>query len=195
MCELRGKLLQWHDETALNIWHIHNNDQCIIKNMLADDVILHDKASTGIWKDIKKDVSPRIDCVPNVNNDYPCGIVIVGKNRTRMTIKNIESLHKHIKHNRLKYFIGSDRSDVGHVECIEQCLKSLNCKYEIICSTPTRYGLGAIMNMALQRAFRFSPIALCIENDMIIHNDLDIHDYIGVLLHSNIGNIGFRYYI
>lgn len=49
--------------------------------------------------------------------------------------------------------------------------------------------------MALEKAFMFSPIAMCIENDMILHKDLDVHKYIELLLHTNVGNVGFRYYM
>lgn len=60
-----------------------------------------------------------------MNNDHPLAVVIVGRNRTRMTIKNIESMHKHLKHSNVKYFIGSDRSKTATLTALCNILSLL----------------------------------------------------------------------
>lgn len=117
-------------------------------------------------------------------------VVIVGKNRTLMTIECIKSIKQHFKCKDYMIIVGSDRSDHGHVQALNYYMNTLDVKHKVLecCS------LGGMMNKCCDEAFGTSEHVLCIENDMILHRDLFIDQFIDLLEHTNAGNVQFRYF-
>ena len=132
-------------------------------------------------------------------------IVIVGKDRTRMSCAVIDHLIEHIK-NATPYFICvSDRSKAGHDEAITNHLLACGVKdFEVLRTMPeeNRYGWGAAINIGLECAFgkhdenenwrMFQPSALVVDNDWLLQRDLDIDKYLYALAFSDIGAITFK---
>ena len=125
-------------------------------------------------------------------------VVVVGKDRTRMTCAVLDHLKEHIK-NATPYFICvSDRSRAGHDAVIEKHLQSLGeTEYQVLRTLPEedRYGWGAAINIGLECAFdvcKESICALVVDNDWLLQKDLDIDKYLYAFTFSNMGAITFK---
>ena len=119
-------------------------------------------------------------------------VVIVGRDRTLMTIECIKNIIQHLKDVKVNIIVGSDRSSNGHVQAIKYFLSTLDITYRtklLECET-----LGGMMNTCCDEAFKMSEFVLCIENDMILHRDMHAYQFIDVLRSTNVGNMQFRYF-
>ena len=126
----------------------------------------------------------------NLRHMKHISVIVVGHNRTLMTIECIKSVLQHLKHPDFDIIVGSDRSDNGHVQAIDTYLKTCNVKYQILECT----SFGGMMNDCCKKAFEDSRFALMIENDMILHRDLHIDNYLDTLDSTNVGNVQFKYF-
>ena len=125
-------------------------------------------------------------------------IVIVGKDRTRMTCAVIDALKRHIKNAKPYFICVSDRSRAGHDKVVENHLRSM-CeeRFEVLRTLPeeNRYGWGCAINLGLQCAFdvcKESSFALVVDNDWILQRDLDIEKYDYAFALSEIGAVTFK---
>ena len=125
-------------------------------------------------------------------------VVIVGKDRTRMTCAVIDHIKAHVK-NATPYFICvSDRSREGHSKVIAHHLKDIGERQFMVLQTDpssNRYGWGAAINIGLECAFdicKGSPCALVVDNDWLLQKDLDIEKYMYTFMFSRIGAITFK---
>ena len=117
-------------------------------------------------------------------------VVVIGKNRTLMTIECIKSIKQHLKVSEFNIVVGSDRSEPGHIQAIDFYLKTLDVQSKVL----ECFSLGGMMNACCDEAFKTSNNVLCIENDMILHRDLHIEQFIDLLEGTNVGNVQFRYF-
>jgi hypothetical protein len=53
-------------------------------------------------------------------------VVVIGKNRTLMTIECIKNIMQHLKGAEFNIIVGSDRSEPGHVQAVNYYLSTLN---------------------------------------------------------------------
>lgn len=134
----------------------------------------------------------------NTSDSQILPVVIVGKDRTRMTCAVIDHLKAHIK-NATPYFICvSDRSRQGHDKVIENRLRAIGEEqFAVLHTLPeeNRYGWGATINIGLECAFsdcKESPCALVVDNDWLLQRDLDIDKYLYAFMFSDIGAITFK---
>lgn len=127
-------------------------------------------------------------------NGKPIPIVVVRRDRTRMTIHNILEFNKHTPNNRKTYIVCSDRSYQNHCRAIHSELEKYGINDVVMTQTnDARHGLGAAMNNGLSIAFQSSDNAFVIENDYCLRKDLDLGFYGTVLSRSNIGHISFKH--
>lgn len=125
-------------------------------------------------------------------------VVIVGKDRTRMTCAVIDHIKKHIRNAKPYFICVSDRSRAGHDVVVENHLKEIGeTKYEVLRTLPeeNRYGWGCAINIGLDCAFdvcKDSDFALVVDNDWLLQRDLDIDKYGYAFAFSNIGAITFK---
>ena len=126
-------------------------------------------------------------------------IVIVGKDRTRMTCAVIDALLNHIKNAKPYFICVSDRSRAGHDKVVESHLNEIGVSNHIVIRTlpeEDRYGWGAAMNLGLSCAFDVCQDATCalvVDNDWILQRDLDIDKYLYAFAFSSIGAITFKH--
>lgn len=126
-------------------------------------------------------------------------IIIVGKDRTRMTFAVIDALLKHIKNANPYFICVSDRSRAGHDKAIENHLNEVGIvNYQVLRTLPEedRYGWGAAMNLGLSCACDVCQDATCalvLDNDWILQRDLDIDKYLYAFAFSSIGAITFKH--
>lgn len=132
------------------------------------------------------------------NTDFVLPVVIVGKDRTRMTCAVIDHIKEHIKNANPYFICVSDRSRAGHDTAIEHHLNAICEKeYQVLRTLPeeNRYGWGAAINIGLECAFdvcKDSSFALVVDNDWLLQRDLDIDKYAYSFKYSDIGGITFK---
>lgn len=140
-----------------------------------------------------------IICTMSENRLPELPIIIVGKDRTRMTCAVIDALLKHIKNANPYFICVSDRSRAGHDKVVESHLNKIGVSnHEVIRTLPEedRYGWGAAMNLGLSCAFDVCQEATCalmVDNDWILQRDLDIDKYLYAFAFSSIGAITFKH--
>lgn len=133
-----------------------------------------------------------------ISKEFVLPVVVVGKDRTRMTCAVIDHLKAHIK-NATPYFICvSDRSRPGHDKVVENHLRSMGEeRFEVLRTIPeeNRYGWGCAINLGLQCAFdvcKESSFALVVDNDWLLQRDLDIDKYSSAFACATIGAVTFK---
>lgn len=124
-------------------------------------------------------------------------VVIVGKDRTRMTCAVIDHIKAHINNATPFFICVSDRSRAGHDEVIRKHLHSLGeTKFEVLHTMPDYncYGWGAAINLGLHCAFRSNDFnyALVVDNDWLLQRDLDIEKYAYVTSVCDVGAVTFK---
>ena len=125
-------------------------------------------------------------------------VVIVGKDRTRMTCAVIDHIKEHVKNAKPFFICVSDRSRPGHDIVVENHLKEIGeTEYQVLRTLPeeNRFGWGCAINLGLQCAFDVcndSKFALVVDNDWLLQKDLDIDKYAYAFEFSNIGAITFK---
>ena len=120
-------------------------------------------------------------------------IIIAGKNRTLMTIENIRCVMKHLKYDDYEFIIGSDISEPGHIEALSYFLLTTGKKFQFVETLSENNGLGALINLCNEKAFSLSDNVMFIENDLILHKDISIHEYIMGFNSNAFGCVNFRY--
>lgn len=83
----------------------------------------------------------------------------------------------------------SDRSDLPHIHSLQNALHDV----QFLETNQIRFGLGAAMNIGLEEAFKYTDNVLLIENDMLLHRNIDFTKYFHVLNYSEIGFISFKF--
>lgn len=126
-------------------------------------------------------------------NKRHVAVIVAGRNRTIMTIENIRCVMKHLICNDYEFIIGSDRSGPGHEEALSTFLETTGKKFKFVRTSEDRFGLGSLINLCNLAAFEVSDNVMYIENDMILHKDLDIEKYLDDMLDGKIGCVNFRY--
>lgn len=119
-------------------------------------------------------------------------IIILGRDRTMMTIENAKAVLKYVKYPKTRIIIGSDMSAPGHVQALRYFLDSAVQDFDIVETSPDRHGLGNVMNMCFSKALEYSDAFVYIENDMILHRELDLSPYVDLMANTNIGAINFK---
>jgi hypothetical protein len=100
---------------------------------------------------------------------------------------------KHLSCENYDFLIGSDMSDPGHEEAIAKFMSTTGKGYRIVKTVEGRSGLGALVNICNEAAFNVSDYVMYVENDMILHKDLDLEKYIDDMELGSIGCVNFRY--
>lgn len=130
--------------------------------------------------------------------DQTLPVVIVGKDRTRMTCAVIDHIKAHIKNAQPYFICVSDRSRPGHDRAIENHLKEIGeTEYAVLRTMPeeNRYGWGAAINIGLECAFdvcKECESVLVVDNDWLLQRDLDYDKYLYAFAFSDIGAITFK---
>lgn len=125
-------------------------------------------------------------------------VVVVGKDRTRMTCAVIDHLKAHIKNAKPYFICVSDRSRSGHDKVIENHLRSIGEeRFEVLRTLPeeNRYGWGCAINLGLQCAFDQclnASFALVVDNDWLLQRDLDMEKYDYAFAMSEVGAVTFK---
>ena len=125
-------------------------------------------------------------------------VVIVGKDRTRMTCATIDHVKEHVRNAKLHFICVSDRSRAGHDEAIENHLREIGeTEYEVLRTLPDegRYGWGCAINIGLQCAIETcgdATFALVLDNDWLLQRDLDIDKYSSAFACATIGAVTFK---
>lgn len=113
-------------------------------------------------------------------------VMMTTHNRTDTALQTIESLVAHLKYPRLRWCICDDRSEEGHVGKLADKFAELGVENVKICrTTSTHWGLGASMNNGLKEAYNIGPVVLTTEDDWMLTRDLDITNWVNVLLHND----------
>lgn len=121
---------------------------------------------------------------------YP--VVIVGKDRTRMTCEVVRHLHEKLLNCEPHFIIVSDRSRVGHCEAIRGFFQRelQGVDFQILETSSDRFGWGAAMNIGLEEAYKIAPYAMVLDNDWILNRPIpDLGKLCGILS-SGEGDIG-----
>jgi hypothetical protein len=84
-------------------------------------------------------------------------------------------------------------SDDGHHEAISYFMRSIGENYTFVSTDPNNNGPGALINKCNNEAFKRANTVLYIENDMFLHKDLHVIDYMEDMESGNIGCVNFRY--
>lgn len=124
--------------------------------------------------------------------ERPYPVVIVGKDRTMMTLEVAKSIIKHTDR-KLKIIISSDRSRNGHSNFLRKELSKTGCEFVVLENKEGHYGLGGALNAGITEALKSSDTCLVIENDMIAHGFVDLRKYERVLVDSSICNLSFKH--
>ena len=125
-------------------------------------------------------------------NIYP--VVIVGKDRTRMTCEVVRHLHEKLLNCDPHFIIVSDRSRVGHCEAIRGFFQRelSGVGFEILVTSSDRFGWGAAMNIGLERAFQISDSAILVDNDWILQRTILVDHLAEVLRSTPMGCVSFK---
>jgi len=126
-----------------------------------------------------------------VNDIFP--IVVVGHNRTRMTLHNIIQFDMLTPNIKKIYIISSDRSYPHHCLFLKHSLNQSGIDSITVETDSERYGLGAAINNGLSKAFVYSDDVFVLENDYLLRKKLDLQFYRNVLEIGNIGHISFKH--
>ena len=112
-------------------------------------------------------------------------------NRTAVACHCLDAYCRRLKYaGKIRYCICDDRSDRGHVEALEKVLVENGVEdYEIVKTSPARYGLGASMNNGLDSAFSKSDIVLTTEDDFLLLKDFDITSFVDLIVGNGIAGI------
>lgn len=133
----------------------------------------------------------------STNSNQILPVVIVGKDRTRMTCAVIDHLKEHIKNAKPYFICVSDRSRAGHDEVITKHLREIGeTEFKVLrTSTVTgRCGIGAAMNIGLEESYLIGcNYALIVENDWILVRDLEMDNYIEAISNSSIAIVDFKW--
>ena len=123
---------------------------------------------------------------------YP--VVIVGKDRTRMTCEVVRHLHEKLLNCDPHFIIVSDRSRVGHCEAIRGFIQRelSGVGFEILETSSDRFGWGAAMNIGLERAFQISDSAILVDNDWILQRTILVDHLADVLRNTPMGCVSFK---
>lgn len=125
--------------------------------------------------------------------DFTLPVVIVGKDRTRLVCKVIDSVRQHFKGCNLQFIHVSDNSREGHIEAIRKHLTEIGEKDFLVMSTNAdRHGVGAAMNIGLAEAFRRCSVAFLLENDNVCERDIDVNVHARIISETNIGAFTFK---
>lgn len=119
-------------------------------------------------------------------------VVIVGKDRTRMTCEVIRNIHKQLTGSCNLYFIlVSDRSHERHLPEIRMfCERELGIAIYALETPANRYGWGSAMNIGLEEAYKIAPYALVLDNDWILNRQIPELGKLCEILSSDEGDIG-----
>lgn len=123
---------------------------------------------------------------------YP--VVVVGKDRTRMTCEVVRNLNEKLKNRDLKFFVVSDRSRKGHVEAIrgffQRELPAVD--FEVLETSSEHFGWGAAMNIGLEKAFQISDSAILVDNDWILQRTILCDGLEDVFSKTPMGCVSFK---
>lgn len=125
-------------------------------------------------------------------------VVIVGKDRTRMTCAVIDHLKEHIKNAKPYFICVSDRSRAGHDIIVENHLKEIGeTDFRVLHTTSLKgsRGLGAAMNIGLKAAYNCvsTDSVLVVENDWLLVKDIDIPTYIELMQNTCVAMVDFKW--
>ena len=125
---------------------------------------------------------------------YP--VVIVGKDRTRMTCEVARRLNEKLLNCKPYFIVVSDRSRVGHCEAIQGFFQRElpGVKFEVreLETSSDRFGWGAAMNIGLERAFEISDSAILVDNDWILQRTILVNHLAEVLRSTPMGCVSFK---
>lgn len=125
---------------------------------------------------------------------YP--VVIVGKDRTRMTCEVARRLNEKLLNCKPYFIVVSDRSRVGHCEAIQGFFQRElpGVKFEVreLETSSDRFGWGAAMNIGLERAFQISDSAILVDNDWILQRTILVDHLAEVLRSTPMGCVSFK---
>ncbi len=125
---------------------------------------------------------------------YP--VVIVGKDRTRMTCEVARRLNEKLLNCKPYFIVVSDRSRVGHCEAIQGFFQRElpGVKFEVreLETSSERFGWGAAMNIGLERAFEISDSAILVDNDWILQRTILVDHLAEVLRSTPMGCVSFK---
>lgn len=121
-------------------------------------------------------------------------ITINTHNRTEYCIRTIKSIFTNLVIND-EYFIYicDDRSSQNHIDSIIELFKEYNFNnYKIISCNNNNYGYGYVLNTALDDCYKYSDIALTMEDDWILYRKFDINPVYNFLLYNSHTYSGIR---
>lgn len=125
---------------------------------------------------------------------YP--VVIVGKDRTRMTCEVARRLNEKLLNCKPYFIVVSDRSRVGHCEAIQGFFQRElpGVKFEVreLETSSDRFGWGAAMNIGLERAFQISDSAILVDNDWILQRTILVDHLAEILRSTPMGCVSFK---
>lgn len=112
----------------------------------------------------------------------PVSVVIFTHNRTNVARETLKSLFRNLKYSgELNWILTDDRSTSEHLIAMREVFSEANVKYDLCQTIATRFGLGASMNIGLQKAFEKSDIALRVEDDWLLEKELQLDRFVKTL--------------
>lgn len=106
-------------------------------------------------------------------------------NRTECACYCLENLIKNLKYdgsNNIFLYICDDRSDIGHIDALEDLLQKLNFKnYKVVQCDNEHWGYGYVLNKAMDEAYLSSDVVLTVEDDRLIDHEFDIKPLVDIL--------------
>lgn len=111
--------------------------------------------------------------------------------RTEYAIKTIQALKQNLIYPQLNWFISDDGSPPEHTHILQQVIGP---SYNIRVFNSNRHGVGYGMNSCLQEIFESAELFLCVEDDWILNNPLDLRPHVNLLMkHATYGMVRFGY--
>lgn len=112
----------------------------------------------------------------------PISVVVFTHDRTNVARETLKSLFKNLKYSgQINWILADDRSSNEHLAELERVFKEHGVKHCLCQTTKTRFGLGASMNIGLQKAFEKTDIVLRVEDDWILEKELSLDKFVKTL--------------
>lgn len=120
--------------------------------------------------------------LPKKKSKDSVSVVIFTHNRTNVAKETIKSLFKNLKYSGdINWVLSDDRSDKKHIAELTDLFNLNRVAFDLVQTTSTRFGLGASMNIGLQKAFEYSDVVLRVEDDWLLQKKLDLDRFVKTL--------------
>lgn len=117
-------------------------------------------------------------------------VIMTTYNRTEIARQTLRYLRQNLQYENLAWIIADDGSAEGHIEALLSELDGLPVQV----TNAQRKGVGKSKNLALELAFKSSPLILLLEDDWLLSEPFNLNVYADTLVSQpTVGMIRFGY--